>query len=122
MYVEVNADCLIDDTTADWGAINESSKIKQEIEKALMPFLEESMKEGSKMEMAAAKARHQKKINAYLAKQPEYRKIFAKAALEKVIEINAKYMCMLDADDLYYYDKLEWQYDSQFQQSIRRRA
>ena len=86
MYVEVNADCLINDTTADWGAINESSKIKQEIEKALMPFLEESMREGSKMEMGAAKARHQKKINAYLAKQPEYRKIFAKAALEKVIE------------------------------------
>lgn len=32
-------------------------------------------------------------------------------ALEKVLEINAKYMCMLDADDLYYPDKLEWQYD-----------
>ena len=32
-------------------------------------------------------------------------------ALEKVKDINAKYMCMLDADDLYYPNKLEWQYD-----------
>ncbi len=39
------------------------------------------------------------------------RAVARKIALEKVIEINAKYMCMLDADDLYYYDKLEWQYD-----------
>lgn len=86
MYIEVSADCLKEDTTADWGAINESSKLKQEIEAALMPFLEQSLKEGSKMEMAAAKARHQKKINSYLATQPEYRKTYAKAALEKVIE------------------------------------
>ncbi|WP_048510255.1 glycosyltransferase family 2 protein [Chryseobacterium sp. FH2] len=34
-----------------------------------------------------------------------------KIALEKVKEINAKYICMLDADDLYYPDKLKWQYD-----------
>lgn len=34
-----------------------------------------------------------------------------KIALEKVKEIDAKYMCMLDADDLYYSDKLKWQYD-----------
>lgn len=31
-------------------------------------------------------------------------------ALEKVKSINARYMCMLDADDLYYPNKLEWQF------------
>jgi ethanolamine utilization protein EutP (predicted NTPase) len=86
LYVEVKADCLLPDTTADWGAINESSKLKEEIEQQMLPFLEDSLKEGSRMEMAAAKARHQKKINAYLSKQPEYKKIFARTALEKVIE------------------------------------
>jgi hypothetical protein len=86
MYIEIGADCLKEDTTSDWGAINESSKIKQEIEEILMPFVEESLKEGSKMEMAAAKARHQKKINAHLAQQPEYKQKFARAALEKVVE------------------------------------
>jgi len=34
-----------------------------------------------------------------------------KIALEKVIEINAKYMCMLDADDWYYPNKLQFQFD-----------
>lgn len=33
------------------------------------------------------------------------------AALDKTIEIGAKYMCMLDADDLYYSDKLAWQFE-----------
>lgn len=34
-----------------------------------------------------------------------------KIALKKVKDINAKYMCMLDADDLFYEDKLEWQFN-----------
>lgn len=33
------------------------------------------------------------------------------AALDKIIEIGAKYMCMLDADDIYYPDKLLWQFN-----------
>lgn len=86
MHVEVKADCLLYDTTADWGEINESSKLKQEIEDALQPFLVDSLQEGCKQEMTLAKARHQKKINAYLSKLPEYRQQFAKTALEKVIE------------------------------------
>lgn len=86
MHVEVKADCLLDDTTADWGEINESSKLKQEIEEALQPWLVDSLEEGCKQEMTLAKARHQKKINAYLSQLPEYKKQFAKAALEKVIE------------------------------------
>lgn len=32
-------------------------------------------------------------------------------ALDKVRSERFKYMCMLDADDVYYSDKLEWQYD-----------
>lgn len=86
MHVEVKADCLLDDTAADWGEINESSKLKQEIEDALKPWLIDSLQEGCKQEMSLAKARHQKKINFYLSKLPENRKQFAKAALEKVIE------------------------------------
>jgi len=86
LYVEVNADCLLNDTTGDWGEINESSKLKQEIDDALAPWMEESLNDGCKQEMNLAKARHQKKINAYLSKLPEYRQQFAKAALEKVIE------------------------------------
>jgi glycosyltransferase involved in cell wall biosynthesis len=44
--------------------------------------------------------------------EKNYGRPFARnLALEKVKEINAKYMCMLDADDLYYTDKLEWQFD-----------
>lgn len=34
-----------------------------------------------------------------------------KIALEKVIEVGAKYMCMLDADDLYYPNKLQLQFE-----------
>src|SRR5699024_9540643 len=34
-----------------------------------------------------------------------------KLGLEKVREINAKYMCMLDVGDYYYTNKLEWQFD-----------
>lgn len=33
-----------------------------------------------------------------------------KIALAKVKEIGVKYMCMLDADDFYYHNKLEWQH------------
>jgi len=86
LHVEVKADCLLDDTTADWGEINESSKLKQEIEKALQGWMVDSLHEGCKQEMNLAKARHQRKINAYLSKLPEYRQQFAKVALEKVIE------------------------------------
>lgn len=86
LHVEVNADCLFNDTTADWGEINESSKLKQEIEDALQIWMVESLQEGCRQEMNLAKARHQKKINAYLSKLPEYRQQFAKSALEKVIE------------------------------------
>lgn len=86
LHVEVSADCLKNDTTADWGEINESSKLKQEIEKALQGWMIDSLQEGCKQEMNLAKARHQKKINAYLSRLPEFRKQFAKSALEKVIE------------------------------------
>ncbi|NTW31745.1 MAG: hypothetical protein HGB12_03830 [Bacteroidetes bacterium] len=86
LHVEVNADCLLNDTTADWGEINESSKLKQEIEEALESWMVEILQEGCKKEVNLAKARHQKKINAYLSKLPENRKQFAKSALEKVIE------------------------------------
>ena len=86
LHVEVSADCLLNDTTADWGEINESSKLKQEIETVLQSWMVDSLQEGCKQEMTLAKARHQKKINAYLSKLPEYRQQFAKLALEKVIE------------------------------------
>jgi Histidine kinase-, DNA gyrase B-, and HSP90-like ATPase len=86
LHVEVKADCLLNDTTADWGEINESSKLKQEIENALQGWMVDSLQEGCKQEMILAKARHQNKINAYLSKLPEFRQQFAKAALEKVIE------------------------------------
>ena len=76
----------MDDTTADWGEINESSKLKQEIETKVQPWLINSLQDGCKQDMALAKARHQKKINAYLSKLPEHRQQFAKLALEKVIE------------------------------------
>ncbi|GBF44519.1 GHKL domain protein [Leptospira ellinghausenii] len=86
LHVEVKADCLLSDTTADWGEINESSKLKQEIEEALQSWMVDSLQEGCKQEMILAKARHQKKINAYLSKLPEFKQQIAKAALEKVIE------------------------------------
>ncbi len=86
MYVEVDADCLTSATTSDWGAISESSKLKAETDELMVPFLEQSFRDGSRKEIAAAKARHQKQINAYLSKQPEHKKSFAKAALEKVLE------------------------------------
>ncbi len=34
-----------------------------------------------------------------------------KIALAKIKELNIPYMCVLDADDLYYPDKLAWQYE-----------
>jgi hypothetical protein len=86
LYVEVQADCLIDDTTSDWGAISESSKRKQELEELLEEWNIEILNEGCKQDMNLAKARHQKKINTYLSSLPENRKHFATEALNKVIE------------------------------------
>jgi hypothetical protein len=117
LYVEVDAAFLIDDTTADWGEINESSKLKQEIDELLKPWMLESVQEGCKQEVNLAKARHQKKINAYLSKLPENKKLYAKSALEKVIEkfwpeddfkVDAVISVIIDAlENGYYWEVLE---------------
>ena len=39
------------------------------------------------------------------------RSVARQTALKKVVELRCKYMCMLDADDLYYPDKLQKQFD-----------
>lgn len=39
------------------------------------------------------------------------RSVARQTALEKIMELKCKYMCMLDADDLYYPDKLQKQFD-----------
>jgi hypothetical protein len=117
LYVEVNADCLLNETTADWGEINESSKLKNEIDDLLQPWMIEVLQEGCKQEMILAKARHQKQVNSYLSTLPEYKQKYAKAALEKVIEkfwvedegkIETIISVMIEAlDKSYYWSVLE---------------
>jgi len=86
LFGEIIADDIDErDLTADWGAIIENSKALESIKEAIIPILEKSFEETYNAEITLAKARLQKKINAGLEKLPEFRRVFASKALDKIM-------------------------------------
>lgn len=85
VYGEIEADGLADDVTADWGAIIENSKAYQVVEEWVQPHLRQGLKKVYSTEMNLAKARLEKRLQQRLAALPEYRREYAKKALESVM-------------------------------------
>lgn len=86
VYGEVEADGLVDDVTADWGAIIENSYAYQELRKWTESKLREGIGQVYKKDIALAKARLQQQIYLRLEKLPEHRREFAKNAMERILQ------------------------------------
>lgn len=85
VFGEVVADKLEDDVTADWGAIIENSKALAEIAEYVRGLLSKTLETTYEEEVQLSKTRLKKKINKGLERLPEYRRAFAKKALDKVL-------------------------------------
>lgn len=85
-FGELEADGLIDDVTADWGAIIEGSKSYEKIEEIVQPILREKFKEVYGQEINLAKARLQKEIQSRVRSLPEHKREFAEKAIKKILE------------------------------------
>lgn len=86
VYGEIEADGLADDVTADWGAIIENSKAFKAMEEWVQPHLKQGLNKVYRVEMNLAKARLDKQLQQRLAALPEYRREYAKKALERVMQ------------------------------------
>ena len=86
IYAEVEVDGLVDDVTADWGAIFEDSKKLEEVKKAIVPIIKKAIQDTYSRQISAAKARLQKRINRELENLPEHKRRFARQSLDKVLK------------------------------------
>jgi len=84
-FGEVQVDGLVDDVTADWGAVLEGSEAYRVIEKTIQPILREKFKEVYGQEIHLAKARLQKKAKERISSLPEHKRVFAEKAINKVL-------------------------------------
>jgi len=85
VWGEVDADGLVDDVTADWGAIVENSKGYQELVDWLAPIVRRQVTAVYAREMQLALARIKKAADERLARLPEFKREFADRALKKVL-------------------------------------
>jgi len=85
IYGEVDADALLNDVTADWGAIIENSKAYQVLSSWTAARLKESIVKEFAREVSLAKARHQLEINRALEQLPEYRRPIAQRRIERML-------------------------------------
>ena len=85
-FGEIEADGLLDDVTADWGALVEGSKGYQALEEYIQPILREKFKEVHGQEVHLAQARMRKRVKERLASMPEHKREFADKAITKVLE------------------------------------
>ena len=86
VYGEVEADGLLDDVTADWGAVVENSVAFRELERYVQEILREELQKTFKREFNLVHARIKQQIEKRLAELPEYRRPFAQAQLEKILQ------------------------------------
>jgi hypothetical protein len=86
VYGEVEANGLLDDVTADWGAIVENSLAYCELERSVQGILREELQKTFKREFNLVHARIKQQIEKRLAELPEYRRPFAQAHLEKILQ------------------------------------
>jgi hypothetical protein len=85
VHGEVEADGLIDDVTADWGGVIENSRGFAALEELVRQTVRTSLKQTFRSEMNLAKGRVQQEINRRLAELPEYRRDFARRAMERIM-------------------------------------
>ncbi len=86
VYGEIEADGLLDDVTADWGAIVENSVAYGELERYAREVLREELQKTFKREFNLVHARIKQQIDKRLAALPEHRRPFAHAQLEKILQ------------------------------------
>lgn len=86
LYGELNADGLAGAVTGDWGAIVENSKSYQELRPLVKGKLKEALTSVYKREINLARARLKQEIDRRLALLPDYRRNYAKIALERVLQ------------------------------------
>jgi hypothetical protein len=86
VYGELNADGLADSVTGDWGAVVENSKSYQELRSIVKEKLKEAVTSVYTREVALARARLKQEIDRRLALLPEYRRNYARIALERVLQ------------------------------------
>lgn len=85
IYGEIVADGLAEDVTADWGAVIENSLSFQAVARWVAPKLRRGLESVYRKEVSLARARLQQRINRRLEQLPEYRRNFAKLAVERVL-------------------------------------
>lgn len=85
VYGEVEADGLLNDVTADWGAIIENSKGYLELEEFVRPVLKFELRRTFNREFSLQHGRIKQEIDRRLSRLPEHRRAFAKKTIEKVI-------------------------------------
>ena len=86
VYGEIEADGLLDDVTADWGAVIENSVAYRELERYVQDVLREELQKTFKREFNLVHARIKQQIEKRLAELPEHRRPFAQAHLEKILQ------------------------------------
>ena len=86
VYGEVEADGLGEDITGNGFEIIENSKGYAELEAFVQKTVREQLIETCTRQMNLAKARLQQEINRSLEKVPEYRREFARRAIERIMQ------------------------------------
>lgn len=86
VYGEVEADGLLEDVTADWGAIIENSNAFRELEEYVKEIVTSELKNTFDAEFKLLHARIKQQIDKRLAALPEYRRDFAKNHLERILK------------------------------------
>ena len=85
IYGEVEAPCLSDSTTADWGDFVESSPAYQAVQRAVSRAAKEALTKTYRNEINLQSARLKKELHARLALLPENRRAYAQSALERLL-------------------------------------
>lgn len=86
VYGEIDADGLLDDVTADWGAVVTNSLRFQAIEPWVRDRLKEGVESVYKHEVEQTRSRLNRQIQQRLKRLPENRRLYAEAALQRVMK------------------------------------
>lgn len=86
VYGEVEADGLLDDVTADWGAIVENSNAYRELEGYVKEIVSTELRNTFEREFKLFHARIKQEIDKRVAALPEHRRQYARNHLEKILQ------------------------------------
>jgi hypothetical protein len=85
VYGEIEADGLVENVTADWGAVIENSRAFQELAPWVAANLKQGLERTFKNEIDLAKARWERELKRRLAALPEHRRRHARGVIEKLL-------------------------------------